>query len=518
MMTDGELLKRYVTDRHEPAFTELVSRHLNLVYSAALRQMAGNAHLAQEVTQSVFVDLAHKALNLQERENLAGWLYTSVHFAATKMIRTETRRKARELETLNMSSAEAADPTEAEWAAIAPHLDDAMHELDAADRDTLLWRFFEKRPHAEIGARLGLSENAARMRVDRALVKLRKVLEGRGLKSTGAVLAVVLSSHAVSAAPAGLFAAVSTAALGTAIISTTTSTTALKIMTLTKLKAAVAGVALVSAAVTPIVIQYQQNQRLQSQLDTLEIRNAELTKAHDKQVSHTSPDASAAELDALRKEHVELLRLRGEKGVWLQKEKEIADLKAELERMRKAAAKVQAGIEKDSPEKLGIKASSGSRVTAKMKDADSWRMAGYASPEAALETQLWAKHTGDERTYLNSFAFEPETKAKLDALFAALPESVRGNAQSGEEFMLRQLFDRATPSTAVGIAATRQIAANDLTLQVQELGPDGRVGENTLRFYQYPDGWRQVIPSEWVDKMMGGLANDLSSGSAPPGN
>src|SRR5436309_955782 len=96
MQPDNELLRQYGSAQSEDAFTELVKRHVNLVYSAALRQVGGDAHLAHDVAQSVFTDLARKATSLCRRESLTGWLYTSAHFAANKMVRTETRRRQRE--------------------------------------------------------------------------------------------------------------------------------------------------------------------------------------------------------------------------------------------------------------------------------------------------------------------------------------------------------------------------------------------------------------------------------------
>ena len=87
MTPDSELLGRYARTRSEDAFAELVQRHVNLVYSAALRQVNGDAHLAQDVAQTVFTDLARKATSLMGRHTLTGWLYTSAHFAAAKIAR-----------------------------------------------------------------------------------------------------------------------------------------------------------------------------------------------------------------------------------------------------------------------------------------------------------------------------------------------------------------------------------------------------------------------------------------------
>src|SRR5438128_1105636 len=184
MTPDCELLRRYAESRSEDAFAELVRRHLDLVYSAALRQVNRDAALAQDVTQTVFTDLARKANSLSRRPVLTGWLYTSAHFAAAKAVRAERRRRAHEQEAQTMRELLHDPAPDLEWSKLRPMLDEAMHQLKEADREAILLRYFEQRPLGEIGARLGVSENTARMRVDRALEKLRSVLSRRGVALT----------------------------------------------------------------------------------------------------------------------------------------------------------------------------------------------------------------------------------------------------------------------------------------------------------------------------------------------
>lgn len=210
---NSELLRRYVADRSESAFATLVERHLDLVYSAALRQVSGDAHAAQDVTQAVFCDLARQAPRLTRHPSLTGWLYTSTRYLAAKARRTEQRRRAREQQAHAMNQLLQTGNPDPAWQELRPVLDDAMHELNAADREAVLLRYFEKRPLAEIGARLGLTENAARMRVERAVDKLRAVLAKRGVTSAAAALAASLAQHTVGAAPAGLAAQVTRGAL-----------------------------------------------------------------------------------------------------------------------------------------------------------------------------------------------------------------------------------------------------------------------------------------------------------------
>jgi RNA polymerase sigma factor (sigma-70 family) len=214
-MKTNELLRRYVKDRSEPAFEELVGQYIDLVYSAALRQVGGDVPAAQDVTQAVFSELARHAPRLLRHTSLTGWLYTSTRFLAAKARRSEQRRRSREQEAHEMNQLlHPTDPDPA-WHELRPLLDDAMHELSTADRETILMRYFERLPLAEIGARLGLKENAAHMRIERAIGQLRKALAKRGVTSKVTALTLALSGRAVGAAPAGLATQVSRAALAT---------------------------------------------------------------------------------------------------------------------------------------------------------------------------------------------------------------------------------------------------------------------------------------------------------------
>src|ERR1041385_8322662 len=157
MDDNHQLLRQYAADGSEAAFGELVARHVNLVYSAALRRTGGDAHLAQDVAQLVFTDLARKARSLPENVVLAGWLHRATRYAAAQWLRTERRRAAREQEAVTMNSilSEAdsdpsrRSPTDADWAQIRPLLDEALDELGDDDRDALVLRFFEQRSLAE---------------------------------------------------------------------------------------------------------------------------------------------------------------------------------------------------------------------------------------------------------------------------------------------------------------------------------------------------------------------------------
>ena len=247
-MTDSELLQRYTRDDSESAFEELVRRHINLIYSAALRQMDGDSHLAQDVTQSVFTDLARKAAKLTRHTSLTGWLYTSTRFAAASLRRTEQRRRHREQKAHAMNTLFATTSAEPDWSHIKSLLDAAMHRLEERDREAVLLRYFRNLSYAEIGAGTGLSENAARMRVDRALEKLQSILSRQGVTSTAAVLGGLLTAHAVGAAPGQLASTMAKTALaGTA--TTGTAGFLAGMLALPKVKLAAGVLAIAGAAV-----------------------------------------------------------------------------------------------------------------------------------------------------------------------------------------------------------------------------------------------------------------------------
>ncbi|HZM05958.1 MAG TPA: sigma-70 family RNA polymerase sigma factor [Candidatus Saccharimonadales bacterium] len=212
-MITNPLLRRYVTERSEPAFAELVGQHIDLVYSAALRQVNGDVAAAQDVAQAVFTDLARKAPRLLRHSSLTGWLYTSTRYQAAKARRSDQRRIAREQEAYAMNQLLQSTDSDPAWHALRPVLDEAMHELSADDQEAVLLRYFEHQPLVEIGTRLGLTEDAARKRVARALDKLRTRLARRGITSTVAALSLALAERTVSAAPAGMAGQVSQSAV-----------------------------------------------------------------------------------------------------------------------------------------------------------------------------------------------------------------------------------------------------------------------------------------------------------------
>ena len=213
MNHDAELLRRYAEEQSEAAFAEFVQRHADLVYASALRRLGGDTHAASDVVQRVFVAVAGNVRKLVQCEHLSSWLFAATRNAALNHMRDEIRRKQRERAAYDESIALANDGAEVNWDQLRPVLDETLDELREPDREAVLLRCMENRPFAEIGQRLRLSENAARMRVERALAKLRDRLARRGINSTAAGLATLVSGCAATPAPAAVASAATTAAL-----------------------------------------------------------------------------------------------------------------------------------------------------------------------------------------------------------------------------------------------------------------------------------------------------------------
>ncbi|MGD0017305.1 MAG: sigma-70 family RNA polymerase sigma factor [Verrucomicrobiia bacterium] len=258
---DRNLLRQYAERRSEEAFAALVSRHVNLVYSVALRQVR-SPQLAEEVAQSAFTDLARNAHRLAPDTILAAWLYQVARRTAIDVVRRESRRQLREQIAVEMTNMNA---NTTDWTQIEPLLDEAMHALGDTDRAAVLLRYFENKSMREVGKTLGTSEDAAQKRVSRAVERLREFFTKRNVTVGAGGLVVLISANAIQAAPAGLAAGISSTALAATAAGTGTTLTLIKLMTMTKLQTAIIGAIIVAGVATTLVIQHQAKVREENQ-------------------------------------------------------------------------------------------------------------------------------------------------------------------------------------------------------------------------------------------------------------
>lgn len=307
------LLAEYAQDRSESAFRELVSRYVDLVYSTALRLAGGDAHLAEDVSQTVFIQLARKAHRLSHDVMLGGWLHRATCNVAATALRAQRRRHLREKQAAEMNALQ--DHAEENLAQLAPVLDEAIDQLGAEERHAIVLRFFEQREFASVGTTLGISEDGARKRVERALVKLQCLLKRRGVTHSAVALGIVLSAQAVTAAPAGLATAIAGTALASSAAASASTLTLLKLMTLTKLKIGALGALLVAGVATPLVLQHQAQARLNERNEALERQAAQTDRlaAENQRLSNLLVQAGTTARFPDDTER-ELLRLRGEVG------------------------------------------------------------------------------------------------------------------------------------------------------------------------------------------------------------
>ena len=347
-ITDQELLQKFAESRDEQAFTTLVNRHMNLVYGVACR-VTGDPESARDVAQTVFVDLARKASQLRHHEVLAAWLYRAASFAAAKVRRTEHRRQTRETEAMHHQ--DPPSPPAVDEDDPLPLLDEALGRLAESERRVLILRFLCQHDLRTVGANLGVSEDAARKRVERALGKLRETLEAQGKTVPTTTLAVGLAVLGSQHAPPALAAGVVAAGLAAVPVA---------VLTLSSNVAMALGVAFLAVNAW-MIHQDQLIARLQRQIVARE------AAVRESVLLPTTPEVS---------EEAELKRLYG--------------LAVELRRAKNESTTPAAGVRTN----VNLQLVPGAQIPLK-----ELQEAGNASPEAALQSSLAAMRRGDLRRY-----------------------------------------------------------------------------------------------------------------------
>jgi len=317
-----QLLAAYVKNGSESAFRELVVRYINSVHSAALRLVNGDAHLAEDITQTVFVDLARKAHTFAPEIVLGGWLHRDTCFVAGKTMRGERRRQFRERQAVAMNIPE--DHTAANLALVAPILDEAINQLEPEDRTAILLRFFEQLEFRAVGERMGSNEDAARMRVNRALDKLHVLLKNRGVAFSAVALGAALAVGFVSAAPLGLAATVA----GTALASVAAGGVPAhltKIMTMAKFKIAIVSLLAVATLAASMLTQRQSLAKLREENQSLQAQAVQLAALQTESERLSNLVVQLRDNPVQPEDNIrELARLRGEVALLRDRTNEIA--------------------------------------------------------------------------------------------------------------------------------------------------------------------------------------------------
>jgi RNA polymerase sigma factor (sigma-70 family) len=223
--SDLEQLRLYVQNGSQDAFAAVVNRHVDMVYSAARRQVGGNAELAEEITQRVFIVLAQKAASLNNETMLGGWLINTVRFVARDVQRKQKRREVHEQRAAEMAKQlrDASEPRKDDpWRCAEEVLDEALGRLGPQSRGMLVLRYFEGKSAREVGERLGISEDAARKRVSRAVDELREMFARRGVVMSATALVEALAATTLLKAPAELAGAAASAAMSSTSASAAT--------------------------------------------------------------------------------------------------------------------------------------------------------------------------------------------------------------------------------------------------------------------------------------------------------
>ncbi|MDB6034401.1 MAG: hypothetical protein JWM16_4739 [Verrucomicrobiales bacterium] len=494
MPDDMELVREYATRQSEKAFEALVSRHINLVYSAALRQVR-DTYLAEEVAQAVFIILARKAGSLGTGTILSGWLYRTACYVSADALKRQRRRQIHEREAYMQSIL-----TEAEagpnWEQLSPVLDEAMEALRDQDRNAVVLRYFENKSLREVGNTLGLEERTAQKRIDRAVERLRRYFLKRGVSSTAVIITSLLSAHSIQAAPPALAISITAAALtkGTLVSGSTITLVkgALQFMAWTKLKIGVAGALLFAGLATPLVIQQQASAHLRRENESLRHQLAQLSDlaAENRQPSSGIRRTNSQQL--VTEQMSELLRLRGE----------VAQLRAqslEAAKLRGAGSRPATTLAPQAAETSFPK--------------ETWVDAGFATPEAALQTRGYTVLNGNRDRFKESILITEQGKklleGMLDQMVAAAPDpakareelqKIQAQGHALEDAILYPMMAQNQKGGYAGykILSRQAPSENETVLEVQTDMVSASPHTETLKFRRVGDAWKVVIDEEMI--------------------
>ncbi len=446
MTDDTALLRQYAETGAEEAFAALVGRNVDLVYATALR-IVGDTARAEDVAQSVFVALAQKAGALRDHPALISWLYTSARYAALKSLRSDQRRRAREQEAHTMHELRSSESTP-EWERLRPLLDDVLHELSEADREALLLRFFRGTPFADLAAVLRVSEGAARMRVERALDRMNRLLAKRGIDSTASAIGIALSAQPTMAAPPALAASITGVALSGASASGGALAT---LFAMSKLKLAIASAVIVGGLTTALV-EGRTHSALRARQDALVIVDPAPLEKRNRELR-----GAVAQLGAENPDVGELNRLR-----------------ARLDLLRARPAGVtDAALH--SPNHLG-----------------------RATPEAAVDTFAWAINHGDLDLTASFISFTDDSPKNRETFLANFSDVIRARYRTVERIYAAALFGAVNgkasipdPMAKLQITSIEERCFDQVRINLWFQTEDGRETSGGVTYQRRADGWAE---------------------------
>ncbi len=489
-LSEQQLLRDYSERQSEEAFAELVRRHIAFVYAAALR-MARDTHLAEDVTQGVFVALAQNARELSNHPVLSGWLHRTAQNIAANAVRSAVRRRAREQEIATMNELPDAEP-EAVWDDVAPHLDAALGELNAGDRDALLLRYFERKSARDMAHILGTSEEAAQKRVSRAVERLRELFANRGVTVGTSGLVVLISTNAVPAAPAGLALTISSVgALAGTIVPTSTAIALVKIIAMTTLQRTIIGATLVAAVGTGIY-EARQALNLRGQIETLQRDQAEQVQ----QWQREREEASAR-----------LAALHGEN----------ARLKSSVANLQKPPARDLQSAKLAAPTlpPATLPAPANAQPNENDLPKDSWSDAGFATLQKALQTRGWAVVNGNRERFKESVFVTDGARKVLEDMFVQMIEASKDpdkaktiqqileNKFGVEEGLLMPMMaeNQRKGFTGYRILSQESPSPEETTLQVETQMTSAPAKKELLRYRRFGRDWKMVVDEEFIQSM-----------------
>ena len=452
------LVREYAQSNSEQAFATLVSQHVNLVYSVALRQVR-DPHLAEEITQTVFIILAGKAKSLSPKTILSGWLCRTARYVSANTLSIQRRRQFREQEAHMESILNESEP--GVWNQIAPLLDEALNYLGEKEHDAVVLRFFDGKELRQVGAAMGTTEDAARMRVNRGVEKLRDFLTKKGVTLSATAITGAVAVNSVQAAPAGLAASITTAALSGTTITTAAVIAATKGIAMTTLQKAVVCTTLAALAGAGI---YEARQAANSRAEARTLQQQQTSLAEQVQRLESERDEASRRIASVGEEKErqtrnasELLKLRGE----------VTGLRSTTNALAKLLASQQSSQASTAPQET---------PSIDSHPRASWKFAGYATPQAAFESMTFAVSTGDAKAALSSLV--PEISKVQEQEFAKMSETE----------LRDRIIQGAIDTTGFRIIRTDSVADDEVFLTVVTEGK--RDHEDKVRLKRIQGEWK----------------------------